>query len=1005
MSTVETVTLASAIQSAFNAMEKTGPKALLPRVNLDVEEAGHDAVDEATVVSFIVEAGVNDPARYAAHIALAQWDVAEGVEWPDGATIGSSARRQRVYDLLKLGGAARTRLNEVFPSQALVDSVITSDRWDPWYTTARQERDFYWKAYKGVLEGKKWKPEAIAEVDASASKIVSRLADPAAEEAYSSRGLVVGYVQSGKTANFTGMIAKSIDAGYRLVIVLTGTIELLRGQTQRRLDMELIGEENILGGHDKNDVNAVRDVDYAGNGDTDWLAGKFLRHGIDLNARRDIPSIKRLTTASGDYKALKQGLDTLDFRSAAELADMSKPVNHPDNLFGTNVRIAVVKKNKSVLTKLLTDLKNVRTRLDEIPVLLIDDEADQASVNTKNNTKKTRRTDEEKDRTAINKLISDILDTMPRAQYVGYTATPFANVFVEPDDEIDVFPRDFIVRLKASADYMGGTRFHDLEPLQPGEEATAANSNEEAHVRDLVAAPGTAAEVTEIRQALDAFVLTGAIKLWRQTQDPDLKFRHHTMLVHEDVTQAAHSTLATLIRQVWAEAAYRSPEAKARLRELYETDFAPVHRARGGWGLRLPLAFDDLAEYIGEAVAKVMSDNNPVVVVNGSKESDYNEMDFTTKHYWRVMVGGTKLSRGFTVEGLTITYFKRRAMAADTFMQMGRWFGYRPGYRDLVRLYIARDVTDSRGKSYDLYEAFTAMVQDEEAFREQLDEFSEMDPETGRPAMRPIDVPPLVFQQLPWLRPTSGNKMYNAELAIEGSPGKTRDFPMQAKRGTGAANARHFELVTPWLDERGQTVDLLTDLGGSYKARVAILPAAEVADVLDRFTWADGYSFKPTVLFIERAVEAGQLDDFALVFPELSIDGEQLHDVTGRDVQILQRARRDDRRGFSGSSARQRHAVEFIAGASKEGPTGPEANTLRREKGRGAILFTFADDVIGPDGSALSRKTSEITGAVEATDVATLFSIVMPTSTQSLSRVGFRAKRSDVDYGQIIDAD
>ncbi|MBF4638652.1 Z1 domain-containing protein [Clavibacter michiganensis] len=1004
MSTVEPGALASAIQSAFNAMEKSGPKALLPRVNLDVEEGGHDAVDEASVVSFIVEAGVNDPARYAAHIALAQWDVAEGAAWPDGAAVGSATRRQRIYDLLKLSDAARTRVDEAFPSQALVDSVITSERWDPWYTTGRQERDFYWKAYKGVLEGKKWKPEAIAEVDASASTIVSRLVDPAAAAAYSSRGLVVGYVQSGKTANFTGMIAKSIDAGYRLVIVLTGTIELLRGQTQRRLDMELIGEENILGGHDKNDVNAVRDVDYAGSGDTDWLAGKFLRHDIDVNARRDIPSIKRLTTASGDYKALKQGLDTLDFRSAAELVDVSKPVNHPDNLFGTNVRIAVVKKNKSVLTKLLTDLKNVRTRLDEIPVLLIDDEADQASVNTKNNSKKARRADEEKDRTAINKLISNILDTMPRAQYVGYTATPFANVFVEPDDEIDIFPRDFIVRLKASADYMGGTMFHDLEPLQPDEEATAANSNEEAHVRNLLAAPGSAAEMTEIRQALDAFVLTGAIKLWRQTQNPDLKFRHHTMLVHEEVTQAAHSTLATLIRQVWAEASYRSPEAKARLRELYETDFAPVHRARG-WGVKLPMAFEDLAEYIGEAVGKVMSDNNPVVVVNGSKESDYDAMDFTTKDYWRIMVGGTKLSRGFTVEGLTVTYFKRRAMAADTFMQMGRWFGYRPGYRDLVRLYIARDVTDSRGKSYDLYDAFTAMVQDEEAFRDQLDEFSEVDPVTGRPAMRPIDVPPLVFQQLPWLRPTSGNKMYNTEIAVEGSPGKTRDFPMHADRGTGAANARHFGLVTPWLDERGEAVDLLTDLARSYTARVAIVPAGEVAEVLDKFTWADGYSFKPTVAFIKRAVEVGQLDDFALIFPELSVAGEQLHDVTGRRVQILQRKRRGDRRGFSGSSARQRHAVEFIAGASKEGPTGPEANSLRREKGRGAILFTFADDVIRPDGSALSRKTSEIEGPAEAKDVATLFSIVMPTSTKSLSRVGFRAKRSDVDYGQIIDAD
>ncbi|GAA4162752.1 hypothetical protein GCM10022286_22170 [Gryllotalpicola daejeonensis] len=1003
MSEATATALVEAVQSAFGGMEKVGPKPLLSRVNLFLSEDDFDPIDEPRLIAAVLDADFNAPARRAAHIAIAQWDVADGPAWAEESAAGSHARRQKMYDLLKLSEPSRAEIDDAFPRQAaLVDSVIVAEDWDPWYTPERQERDFYWKAYRGVLENKKWSPEAIAEVDASSSKIVSRLADPAAEEAYSSRGLVVGYVQSGKTANFTGMIAKSIDAGYRLIIVLTGTIELLRGQTQRRLDMELIGEENILGGHDKNDIEAIRDVDYAGTGDTDWLAGKFLRHGVNLAASKQIPSIKRLTTASGDYKALKQGLDTLDFRSASELTDVHKPVNHPDNLYGTNVRIAVVKKNKAVLTKLLSDLKNIHTRLDEIPVLVIDDEADQASVNTKNNKKKAPLTDEDKERTAINKLISDILKLMPRAQYVGYTATPFANVFVEPDDKIDIFPKDFIVRLKASPDYMGGTSFHDLEELPPGVQRTAANSNELAHVRNLKADAGEA-EAEEIRGALDAFVLTGAIKLWRQAHDPDLSFRHHTMLVHEDVKQAAHTDLANLIKKVWFEAGYSSPEAKARLRALYENDFVPVHRARNGWGASLPDSFDDLGQYIGETVTKIMSDNSPVVVVNGSKESDYNAMDFTTKDFWRVMVGGAKLSRGFTVEGLTVTYFKRRAMAADTFMQMGRWFGYRPGYRDLVRLYIARDVVDNKNKSYDLYKAFTAMVEDEEAFRAQLDDFAELDPETGKPAMRPIDVPPLVFQQLPWLRPTAGNKMYNVELAFEGNPGKVKDFPLQPDRGSGAANAKHFELVAPWLDRREEPVVLNTDLGASYDARVVVVDAAEVASVLEKFEWAEGYSFAPTVNFIRRAVDEGKLEDFAVIFPELEIKGERTHDVAGRQVQILQRTRRSGRNGFSGSSARQRHAAEYIAGAAKATP-GAGAEALRKPN-RGSVLFTFADDYPTSPTTSESRPTSQIVGPADPKNVASLFSIAMPASTAALGRVGFRAKKQGVPLRQIIEVD
>src|SRR5690606_2419189 len=118
---------------------------------------------------------------------------------------------------------------------------------------------------------------------------------------------------------------------------------------------------------------------------------------------------------------------------------------------------------------------------------------------------------------------------------------------------------------------------------------------------------------------------------------------------------------------------------------------------------------------------------DPVIVVNGDKDADYEQVDFQKGRVWRILVGGTKLSRGFTVEGLTVTYYRRRALQADSLMQMGRWFGYRHGYRDLVRLFIARNAVGPRRKTFDLYEAFQAIVEDEEEFRAQLRTFSELD--------------------------------------------------------------------------------------------------------------------------------------------------------------------------------------------------------------------------------------------------------------------------------------
>lgn len=994
----------TAIRGAFDGMREVGPADLLAFVNLRLSKRPGIQLSEEQMIAAILAGDPNAPARKAAHFCLAGWDSkpVPDAEWCEGTEAGSAARRALVYELLDLSAESAALLDEAFPNRAQRDIVIAvPGDWDAWYTAERKAaHDFYWKAYRGVLEKAGWSGDAIANLDESTSDIVGRLADPAGESSYQSKGLVVGYVQSGKTANFTGITAKAIDAGYRLVIVLTGTIELLRGQTQRRLDRELVGEENILGGRDRDDATAVKDVDYISTDDKDWFAGKFLKHGIDINSQADIPSIKRLTTASGDYKALKAGLDTLDYRRTGELKDPLKPLYDPVNLFGSDVRLAVVKKNKSVLEKLLGDLRNVHASLKEIPVLVIDDEADQASVNTTN---PNRNTAEDKKRTAINKLISDILREMPRAQYIGYTATPFANVFVSPDDAEDIFPKDFIVALEPAPAYMGGKKFHDLDGLPDDETIDASNSNEAAHVRDLYAASNED-ERSEILSALDAFLLSGAIKLWRHAQDPQLVFTHHTMLAHQSVKQVEHKELADLIQDVWDTAGYNGVGALGRLRELYENDFVPVHASRTSWGTTLPASFDELKGHIGEALNLITADGKPVVIVNGSNESDYNAMDFATRRYWRIMVGGAKLSRGFTVEGLTVTYYRRRANAADTLMQMGRWFGYRTGYGDLVRLFIARDVTDARGKTYDLYDAFTAIIQDEEAFRAQLRKFAKLD-ENGHPEVKPIDVPPMVFQQLPWLKPTGANKMYNAVLEFEGDGGELKDFPRQADRGDGSANKEHFAAVQGWLGSLGPLQEFTYAEGRldaeptikKFGARVATVLAEEMYEALEKFAWTPGYSMAPTLRFLRQSMDKGVLTDWVVVVPEL------LHirrrNLGGNDVQLLRRVRREGRGGFSGSSFRQRHSVEHIAGNPQK-LGGPNAEALTTPT-RGAMLLTFAADRGGAD--ALLRDPEDLADPINPRDIATLFSLAVPYHAAPRGRIGFRVLDKSKEGVAIID--
>lgn len=524
---------------------------------------------------------------------LTSWDFEERATWAT-APPRTDERRTEIYGHLGFEDGVRKALtNAVVVSKKPGHTTITAE-FTPWYTRERAEaRAFYWPAYEKRLRAKGWSSEAIAGLDEASRAVVERLTDPEQVSRRQARGLVVGYVQSGKTANFTGVTAKAIDSGYRLVIILGGTLNLLRKQTQRRLDMELIGQENILRGADPEDLDSLVGIDYIGD-DEEWP--QFVSHGGRPSALSAF-DIERLTTRDRDYQSLLQGIRGIEF----EKRERGLPLYDPRNLHHADARVMVVKKNKSVLDKLIKDLKQIQGLLGELPALIIDDESDQASVNTTD--PKKWESDRPK-RTAINSRIAQLLTLLPRSQYVGYTATPFANVFIDPSDSEDIFPRDFLISLPRPEGYMGVQDFHDLDSLIPYDERTYANSRAKSHVRGIYSP--NEIDDKSMQEAMDSFVLTGAMKLYRAAHGvPDGPYRHHTMLVHESVRKDDHAELALRLNTMWHQAGYiTNSTGHDRLADLFQRDVRPVSQARAA-DLPAPASYDELRPYISQACSRI----------------------------------------------------------------------------------------------------------------------------------------------------------------------------------------------------------------------------------------------------------------------------------------------------------------------------------------------------------------------------------------------------------------
>lgn len=495
------------------------------------------------------------------------------------------------------------------------DPPVIGNPQDGWYIGPNDD-DRFWPPLKGLFRHHlRWDDAQVDKVDRSSNKVVSYTPHPG-KQAWTSQGLVVGYVQSGKTTNFTAVIAKAADVGYKLVIVLSGIHNGLRRQTQERLDAQL------------------RDLS-----PRSWLT---------------------LTDASADF------------------TPSATPAQAFLHKLDSQVALCVVKKNKAVLTKLDAWLKDASDAhvLDDVPVLVIDDEADQAGVATK----------------TINPLIRGILAKLPRSTYIGYTATPFANILIAPGSD-DLYPNDFILNLPRPDGYFGSERIFGRDVVE-GEEASGEDLDGFDMVRQIdddeleflrplgnnAAASFEPAVTPSLRSALLWFWLATAARRARGDRG------HSTMLVHTSMKIAVHQAFRPLLvelrDEVLKDLGRNDDETLEELRELWDeetgrvpaTHFADLH----------PTTFEEARRHLDDVIASTR------IILDNCASLD--RLDYSGESQVAIAIGGNTLSRGLTLEGLCVSFFVRSAGTYDTLLQMARWFGFRRGYEDLPRVWMTEQL-------------------------------------------------------------------------------------------------------------------------------------------------------------------------------------------------------------------------------------------------------------------------------------------------------------------------
>jgi hypothetical protein len=677
---------------------------------------------------------------------------------------------------------------ELVPVDALTDSARLSE----WLHKCDRAQWYYWPELRQfLLMSKGWGLPMVRSLDDASDEVVRRLPNPT-EAKSDVRGLVLGFVQSGKTANYTAVISKAADAGYRLIVVLAGIDNGLRKQTNSRLKRELVG----------------------------YSDGR--------------PNAVRLPPIGKQWHEFTRDDSHGDFRPGY--------ANHAA-LQGSQPVLMVVKKNKVVLERLIAWLEGAPAEVrSQLPFLLVDDEADLASVDTRGTyvADEDPVPDDYEPPSTINRLIRELLNLFDRRAYLAYTATPFANVLIphdsnDPEVGSDLYPKDFIVALPKPEGYFGAEEFFGRADPTTGERSGGRDVIRPVRDEDM-----DALERGVLPQSLEAaivdFVLAGACMAYRGRAESPA-----TMLIHTSQRILEHGRIRELVdgryRGLRDEWRYQKHHGlRERMAQRWDQDFRVVTRAAD---ITKDIPFDVLEPFISPFMESVA-----VREINSFADEvlDY-EREPSLK---AIAVGGNKLSRGLTLEGLLVSYFIRRSPSYDTLMQMGRWFGYRGGYDDLVRVHTTPE----------LEEWFTDLAFVEYQLRQDIRIYQDLNLTPSDAGVRILQHPVMQVTaplKRRFARTTTISQSYALSIAqtFKFPFSRPDDLSLQAEVNLQAVRQLVREIAG--CEAHGDSASKTFWKGVSPNAVIAFLERYRTDET------ARGLSTPLLIQYITRAVEAGEL--------------------------------------------------------------------------------------------------------------------------------------------------
>ncbi len=548
----------------------------------------------------------------------------------------------------------------------LFKPMIRSTWWtDSAETRKKEGRDYYWNSYKQyLLEKDKLPADVIERIDERSDKVMNYLFDPTNPDIKDAtrRGMVIGSVQSGKTANYSALVAKAADAGYKIIVIIAGISSLLRKQTQFRINCGFVGQTDL-----NKDESIKIPENMSEEGTVTIYRG---RKKDELEKLR--PYSMTTERMSGDFKT-----------------DSRKALNQTNLNNTTSPIVLVIKKNTNVLEQLLRWLDG--KDLSEKSLLLIDDEADNASVNTQKEYNKV---------TAINKKIRLVLKNFKKSAYVGFTATPFANIFIDPmfkenSEDKDLYPSDFIISLVSPENYFGPQKVFGPENAEESKyirllaEENTGEAKEDWQkyfpvkqkkgltCHDVNGLPDT------LKEAINLFIFNIYVRNHRGYAE-----KHNSMLIHVSCLVDMHCVIKEQVTRYLLDLEDNIRNyAGMKGTSEYLRYIAPLERI-----------FEDMLERDWASSPKfVIPEFNRMLpelpnIISGITVGMSNTSEATIKYSSEhqtnmIAIGGNSLARGFTIENLSVSYFLRNTKMCDTLLQMGRWFGYRRDYEDLCKIY------------------------------------------------------------------------------------------------------------------------------------------------------------------------------------------------------------------------------------------------------------------------------------------------------------------------------